>query len=182
MAMDWVPLRGYDAIGFFGGASGAQSDHPLMDPVPQQDPLEIEGVLETQNRYKILRVVGYWSVNFQPQLGAPTIGAVYVRVQPAFQTVDGTGVITAGQIAQAVESPVVANEKWWWERIVPPIDVSSINDPYERAEARAHPFSYFADFKPNQWIGDGEIPVVSVMNTTDVDVTFTHRWRGLMAH
>lgn len=190
MAMDWIPCQDYGRNSPSILANSRQ-ERPLVSFDQWGDVVDIEGKIETQPRaYKILRIVGYWTVLVpSPGSVAPSQGAVFLRAWPGFQDQQTQFPVVPGylQASGAVSFDDVtraANEKWWWERIVPYRDVSleSSGDTWSRVESYAVPWTYFMDIKPNQWVGEGELPVISVQNETNIDVQFLHRFRMLVAY
>ncbi|AXQ65306.1 MAG: hypothetical protein [Circular genetic element sp.] len=143
------------------------------------------GTVEDENRvYKILRVVGYFTATFN--VTAPSRSQLVVRAWPGFENMDtGTPTIPgfAGQPGTVAEQQLAANEKWWWERIIPWIDVNDqAADRWNNASSVSMPHAYMADFKPNMWMGDSLTPALSIANNTDQQVEFRHRWRALVAY
>ena len=189
MATDWVPLEGYDTG---ASLSADQNDIDLMDPQNWQLPSQVVGTVEDENTaYKILRIVGYWTLSYD--VGeAPSGGYVMLRCWPGFQNTlggsDVPGPLSIPPFALG-EVQVAANEKWWWERIVPWQDVNDdAFNRWDRVSAVNDPYAYMADFKPNMWMGDSFSPVLTIQNNL-LDgqggfswAFFRHRWRALIAH
>lgn len=184
MTTDWTPCINY--AGTLSVPSGQQTTMALMDNLNWSTASQVVGTVEDENRnYKILRIVGYWTIAADAAGGGPDSGSLCVRVWPGFQNTD-TGQPTipgfAAPPGTVAEQQLSANEKWWWERMVPWPDVEDVGTPWERASAVAHPYSYMADFKPNMWMGDSFTPAVSIANGTNRTVNFIHRWRALVAY
>jgi len=186
--MDWVPVTGYDTA--LDVPTDTQYDHPLLNLESWSSDIEIIGDIEGEDQnFKLLRVVGYWTVQPDPQAEGPTFGSVYLRCWPGFQNqqdqvVEVPGALSVEQtLATSADAGRAANERWWWERIVPNIDLATPTslDRWSRASSVCHPFSYFADFKPNQWVSGSFVPVLSIANTTDIRVIVWLRWRLLVA-
>jgi len=185
VATDWVPLMGYDDNTQLCGVG--ETTFELMDPANWNALSQTLGTVEDENRvYKILRIVGYWTLTVGPN--APIRGYAVVRAWPGFQqqnfaTLSIPGRVSTPDNTQLSETQRSSNEKWWWERVVPWQDVAvDSTDRWDRASSLAHPYSYMADFKPNMWMGDSFSPAVTIANYTSQDILWFHRWRALVAY
>lgn len=184
--MDWVPVAGYDTA--LRVESDVQYDHPLLNLESWSSDVEIIGDIEGEDEnYKLLRVVGYWTVQADPQDPDAASGSVYLRCWPGFQNQQDQVVEVPGGLSveqtfvNSAEAGRAANEKWWWERIVPHGDLLEPDvDRWARAGSLRHPFSYFADFKPGMWVSGSFVPVLTVANCTDISVIVWLRWRLLV--
>lgn len=178
--MDWVPVPNYslDFPIFPFVAPGTQFDFPLLDVLQFRSQDEVIGKVEDTPRYKVLRIIGYWTPMWAPT-GNGTSGEVFVRIWPGFiDALDAA--IVPGPISGGVAAGEASNEQFWWERIVPAVDINTGADKYERMEARSHPWNTFLDVKPNQWMGENEVPTLSIFNDTNSEIQFQHRWRMLV--
>lgn len=184
--MDWVPVQSYDEALVLG--SDVQLDHPLLNLESWSSDIEIIGDIEGEDQgFKLLRIVGYWTVTAQPQQPDPARGNVYLRAWPGFQNQQDQVVEVPGGLSveqgfvNSAEAGRAANEKWWWERIVPWGDLLYPDtERWGRVSAVNHPFAYFADFKPNQWVSSSFVPVLSIANCTDQTINVWLRWRMLV--
>lgn len=185
MSWDWVPCSFYDGSGI-AVATNAQEDRGLMSSASWNTPVEIIGDIEGEDSgYWIERIVGYWSVTDAGV--APSRGHVIIRCLPGFQnTITGLPIVPGfidenlGGVSSD-DSALSANEKWWWERIVPAGDIyASTSGKWARCEALAHPYSYMADMRPNVYVAENMVPAISISNSTDQDVLVYHRWRMLV--
>lgn len=180
--LDWVPCQNYDRDVPIPAVS--QTEFGLLNLASWNAPAEVIGDIEGEDdNYRILRIVGYWTVHaIQPQ---PSAGAVYVRLWPGFQDQQSAslvtpGILTAGAIATVDEVGLAANEKWWWERIMTASDVGPVTEPWSNLAGGRQPFNYMLDIKPSMSMTGSFVPTVSIQNNTDEDLEFRHRWRMLV--
>lgn len=192
MSTDWVPLLGYDANVVVPSVS--QSDLPLFSTEFWSRQENVHGNIEDQTKsFKVLRIVGYWTVyaNADPQnpQTPPADGGCWVRIWPGFQdqrtsTIAVAGPLTTMGVGNIDEVRRAANEKWWWERYRDSTDITgreSGNNVWADVTAYTHPWHVFTDIRPGYWCSEGMLPTVTIVNVTDEDLTFRHRWRMLVA-
>lgn len=176
--MDWVPLQGYNELTLI--PTGGTASLELMSD-DRWTGGDIVGNIELQKRYKVKRIVGYWTcVQSDPQ-NPPAEGAFWMRIWPAFKQ-PASGAVEIPGILDGAQSPTAAgpaNQKWWWERVCPVVDIDPIDEPWNRVNSFAHPFNFMCDIKPDMWMEGQQTPVVTLENNTDADVDFIHRWRML---
>lgn len=184
--MDWVPCTNYDTA--IEVSTDTQVDLGLLNVESWSSDIEVIGDIEGEDQgFRVHRIVGFFSVTMSAA-AAPTTGEVYVRLWPGFQdqhnqTVQVPGILSVRWSgASSADAGRAANEKWWWERICPVPDISDVAaDRWLSCQRVNHPFSYMLDIKPRYYVSPSEVPCISILNGTDEDIFFWHRWRMLVS-
>lgn len=177
--IDWVPCQFYDDVAVGDISQGATIEFGLLNASAWSSDIEIVGDIEGEDEgYKILRIVGYWSIYLIDPQAPATTGTVGVRLWPGFQDQANQVPITPGPLF-GPGADRAANEKWWWERCLAGLTIQSgFGTDWEPV---SHPWHIFLDIKPDYWCPSNMVPTCTVQNATDARLRFSHRWRMLVA-
>lgn len=158
--MDWVPCHTYGVVTTV--PSNSQSDVPLINPSTWTTLTEVVGAIEDRaNSYRCVRIIGQFDLWFDTTQDQG--GSFQWRIWPGLQSVAlGTG-ITPGLISD----PVVANERFWYERRVWSAEATTTINAFK--DPNYHPFWNYVDVKPGAYIGTTEVPIFSMQNTSSED-------------